>query len=177
MRYLNNSNRLIILAFMIAFSTGSFAQEKNFSQIVVHIWGEVKLPGEYRVSDGTDVLGIISKAGGPTEFSRLSKVRLTRTLGDLIASPSGSYLSSDGKQLQFKPGTNGTRFGQRQRVTELDVNKYLKRDQKVEPLPMLQSGDIVYIPRNRWSTWRTVASIIRDVAIVANAYYFVRLAN
>ena len=37
--------------------------------IRVHIFGEVQKPGEYLVPDDTDLLELISKAGGPTEFS------------------------------------------------------------------------------------------------------------
>lgn len=45
--------------------------------IRVHIWGEVRNAGEYLVPDGSTVLDLISKAGGPTEFASLSKLRLT----------------------------------------------------------------------------------------------------
>src|SRR5688572_8546323 len=38
-------------------------------EIVVHVLGEVERPGEYRVTDETDVLELISKAGGPTRFA------------------------------------------------------------------------------------------------------------
>jgi protein involved in polysaccharide export with SLBB domain len=168
----------IIIPFSVLFLlTSLFGQEKDFSQIVVHIWGEVGQPGEYRVSDGTDILGIISKAGGPTQFSRLSKVRLTRTLQDVLALHQMPHLSSNGDASSDKSGTHNLQLKSHQRVVEIDVSRYLKQHQKVQPLPMLQSGDIVFIPRNRWSTWRTVASIIRDVAIVANAYYWFQIAK
>ena len=48
--------------------------------ITVHIFGEIQKPGEYLVTDNTNILEIISKAGGPTEFSNLSKVKITRGL-------------------------------------------------------------------------------------------------
>lgn len=43
----------------------------------VHIWGEVCTAGEYLVPDGSTVLDLISKAGGPTEYASLRSVRLT----------------------------------------------------------------------------------------------------
>jgi hypothetical protein len=46
-------------------------------QVVVHIWGEVREPGEYHVPAGTNILELISKAGGPTEYANLGKVKVT----------------------------------------------------------------------------------------------------
>jgi hypothetical protein len=51
-------------------------------QVTVHIWGEVQAPGEYHVPAGTNVLELISKAGGPTEYANLGKVKVTRASGE-----------------------------------------------------------------------------------------------
>jgi len=48
-------------------------------QFHVHIWGQVRNPGLYLVSDGTDVIGLISLAGGPTDGAKLERTRLVRT--------------------------------------------------------------------------------------------------
>ena len=60
-----------------------FLGDEEKLEMVVHIWGEVKEPGEFRVSYETNVVELISKAGGPTEFANLSKIRLTRELESL----------------------------------------------------------------------------------------------
>ena len=39
----------------------------------------VKKPGLYIVPDNTDLLTLISSAGGPTENAKLSKIRIIRT--------------------------------------------------------------------------------------------------
>lgn len=49
--------------------------------IEVHVWGEVNNPGMYRVPDGSTVMDLISKAGGPTQYAALSRVRLSRNDG------------------------------------------------------------------------------------------------
>src|SRR5574337_1129678 len=54
--------------------------EQKQLEILVHILGQVQKPGEYRVPDGTNVLELLSKAGGPTEYSDLSEVVLTHAL-------------------------------------------------------------------------------------------------
>lgn len=48
--------------------------------IEVHIWGEVNSPGMYRIPDGSTVLDLISKAGGPTQYAALSRVKLSTSL-------------------------------------------------------------------------------------------------
>jgi hypothetical protein len=47
-------------------------------QFYVHVWGQVGKPGLYLVSDGTDVIGLLSLAGGPTEDAKLEKITLVR---------------------------------------------------------------------------------------------------
>ncbi|ODS30190.1 MAG: putative polysaccharide export protein [Candidatus Scalindua rubra] len=48
-------------------------QEKEL-MIIVHVWGEVNNPGRFIVRDGTNLLDIISEAGGPTRYASLKKV-------------------------------------------------------------------------------------------------------
>ena len=51
--------------------------------IRVNIWGFVRMPGQYLVPNQTDLVSLISYAGGPLEDAQLKKVRLIRTaLGD-----------------------------------------------------------------------------------------------
>ena len=47
-------------------------------KIKTYIWGQVKNPGLYIVPDNTDLLTLISSAGGPTENAKLSKLRIVR---------------------------------------------------------------------------------------------------
>lgn len=46
--------------------------------IKVNVWGEVLKPGIVEVPDNTDLLTLISMAGGPTENAKLSKVKIKR---------------------------------------------------------------------------------------------------
>jgi hypothetical protein len=90
----------VFLALIIAvFAASLFAQESGaaggFSQgsvylysgtlagaeqlkIKAYIWGQVRNPGLYIVPDNTDLLTLISSAGGPTENAKLSKIRIVR---------------------------------------------------------------------------------------------------
>ncbi len=44
----------------------------------VNVWGAVQKPGSQYVPDGTDLISVLSAAGGPIEGAKLSRVRLVR---------------------------------------------------------------------------------------------------
>jgi len=46
--------------------------------INTYIWGQVKNPGLYKIPDNTDLLTLISSAGGPTENAKLTKIKIVR---------------------------------------------------------------------------------------------------
>jgi polysaccharide biosynthesis/export protein len=52
-------------------------------EIEIHVWGEVNTPGVYRVPDGSTVLDVISRAGGPTEYAALGRVKISHAMGQL----------------------------------------------------------------------------------------------
>ena len=47
-------------------------------KIYAYVWGQVKKPGLYIVPDDTDLLTILSLAGGPTETAKLSQIKIIR---------------------------------------------------------------------------------------------------
>ncbi len=111
-------------------------------EIHVHVWGEVKKPGEYYVSAGINVLELISKAGGPTEYANIGKITLTR-----------SEMNSD-------------------RIIKVNLNNYLNNKKLKTPIPVVENGDVIRVSRNQWYRWRTLVTIVADVAIIYNAYYW-----
>ena len=117
-------------------------QEKKL-EMMVHILGEVKAPGEYQVVDGTSVLELLSKAGGPTEYSKLSGIILTHAVAAAGPNP---------------------------RVVSVDLDQYLNSPNAIS-IPGLQPGDVVMVPRNRKYRWKFVAGILRDLSVVASAYF------
>lgn len=46
--------------------------------INTYIWGQVRSPGLYQIPDDTDLLTLLSSAGGPTENAKLSKIKIIR---------------------------------------------------------------------------------------------------
>src|SRR6187455_903694 len=59
---------------------GYLLPQEQGLEMMVHILGEVQKPGEYRVPDNTDLLELLAKAGGPTEFANLSWVKIRRVM-------------------------------------------------------------------------------------------------
>jgi hypothetical protein len=47
-------------------------------KINTYVWGQVEKPGLYLVPDDTDLLTLLSLAGGPTQDAKLSKIRIIR---------------------------------------------------------------------------------------------------
>lgn len=84
--------------------------------MAVNVWGFVHKPGQYMVPYETDLISLLSFAGGPREEARIKSIRLVRP-------------------------DNGS--GQPQ-VIEVDVKKYLQNGLAGE-IPVLRPGDTVVV--------------------------------
>ena len=89
-------------------------------EIIVHIIGEVKNPGEYRVLDGTNVLELLSKSGGPTEFSKLSMATITRVKYEVPANDT----SGNNSNGHLKKGIMATGNSRRSLFFSCDLFNY-----------------------------------------------------
>ena len=47
--------------------------------IPINIWGFVQKPGQYMVPNKTDLLSLLSFAGGPIEGAKISKIKIVRS--------------------------------------------------------------------------------------------------
>ena len=88
--------------------TGSLTGTEQL-KIRTYIWGQVRNPGLYIVPDDTDLLTLISSAGGPTENAKLSKISIIRSTieGDkVITVDLKEYLETGEAELIpiLKPG-------------------------------------------------------------------------
>lgn len=119
---------------------------ENRLEIVVHVMGEVMNPGEYRVTDDTDVLELISKAGGPTRFANMGGVYLRRR----------------------EPFDSVPKVGD-EKLVECDLTSYLKNKNEPAP-PLLYPDDVVTVPRNKMAKWSTAFVLVRDIAVVVSTY-------
>lgn len=146
-------------------------EEKNL-EIIVHIWGEIRQPGEKRVPDGTNILELISKAGGPTEFSNLSKVTLFSNQNPRLPEGEKAVLNNSQDKFILKDLDELHQTGN----AEINITKYLDKG-KAQYLPRLLPGDVVHVKRNVWYKWQTFIRVASQIAIIAQVWYWYSRIN
>jgi len=113
----------------------------------VNIWGFVNKPGQYMVPYDTDLISLLSYAGGPREDAKITGIKVVR-----------GAKSNDAKN----PGE----------VIQVDVKKWLKNGSPDE-IPVLRPGDTVVVSGTSFYfvnkffdfTWR-VAAIVQVWALI-----------
>ncbi len=96
----------------------------------VNLWGFVKFPGRYRVPVKTTFLDLMSYAGGPTDESNLEEIRILRNTDNISKKPELIKLNYDDLLWEDKVSTTPK------------IN------------PMLQSGDVVVVLKEKRYTFR-----------------------
>jgi len=150
-------------------------------KMIVHIWGEVRNPGEMIVPYETNILELISKAGGPTQYANLTKVRLTRdsenlnltqnALKSLVTDTRTGKMSQQELERSLK-----THYGRRIQV--YNVKDYLENKDALNPPIVLKPVDVIYVPNNGWHKWREIVRVAHEVAVIASVYvWYLRSKN
>lgn len=124
-----------------------YLNEYNELLIRVNIWGRVRNPGQYFVPATTDLITLISIAGGPDTRSRLSDIHVVR--------------DSETEESE---------------VIEVNVRKYLKTGDK-RLIPDLKPEDTVVIHGSAWQLVADVVSVVSQLSVVASVYYFFFVAD
>lgn len=124
-----------------------YLNEANELLIRVNIWGRVQKPGQFYVPAETDLISALSMAGGPAQRARLSDVTLVHETE-----------------------------GDAREVMAVNVRKYLKTgDPRL--IPDLKPEDTIVVHGSAWQLVADVASVLGQLGIVANVYYFFFVAN
>jgi len=115
--------------------------------VPVNIWGFVRLPGQYFVPNNTDLISLLSFAGGPTEDAKISNIRLIR---------------NDPKQ-----GST---------VWKVDVKKYIETgDERI--IPLLRPGDTIIVSGTTFHWISRFFEFVARLATIAQIFYFVAIAQ
>ncbi|MDZ7374415.1 MAG: SLBB domain-containing protein [candidate division KSB1 bacterium] len=107
----------------------------------VNVWGFVQKPGQYLVPANTNLVSLISFAGGPLEDASLRRIQLIRA-------------SADDGQVP---------------VLNVDVEAYLKRGDP-SLLPILRPGDTVIVRASKVYGFRKALDYVWRVAVIVQAY-------
>ncbi|MDD5087490.1 MAG: hypothetical protein PHI18_01660 [bacterium] len=121
--------------------------EANELLMRVNIWGRVEHPGQYYVPATTDLITLLSAAGGPTARSRISDVRVVR----------------------------GDPLGQGE-VIQVNVKRFLKTGDR-RLIPDLKPEDTVIVSATTWQLATEILQSGGAVALLANAYFFFFIAK
>ena len=106
----------------------------------VNLWGAVKNPGRYEVPSSTDLVQLLSYAGGPLEAASLGSVKITRLVKKEGGATRGEY------------------------VVDLNDLANLESTRLV-----LNPGDTIFIDYSSWETWRDVFIVVGVLATVTLA--------
>ncbi len=112
--------------------------------ITVSIWGFVQRPGLYEVASSTDLVNLISLAGGPNSYAKLSDVEVVRT----TKKENGTYF-----RKKFKVDLS--------RLTQINENEI-----------QLKPGDVIYVNHTSWYTVKEIFSVTSGLAIITTSIYY-----
>ncbi|MBN2416891.1 SLBB domain-containing protein [bacterium] len=115
--------------------------------IPVNVWGFVSRPGQYYVPNKTDLISLLSYAGGPSEDAKVSDIKIVRT---------------DPKAGRM--------------VIPVNVKKYLNTaDERL--IPLLKPGDTVIVRGTTFYWIKSTFEFLGRLTVFAQIFYFIAIAN
>lgn len=149
----------------------------------VNIWGFVLRPGQYMVPKDTDLISLISFAGGPREEAKIKKVKVIRSIAvhDVSATWNDRQLAMNGANGTAKNTTNtksisGVRAARDKVVYEVNVKKYLKTGD-ISLIPELEPGDTIIVEGSTFHFITKALDFTAKLAVFVNIYYLIQIAN
>jgi len=114
--------------------------------VPVNIWGFVKNPGQYMVPNNTDLISLLSFAGGPIEGAKIINIRIVR---------SDSKLGNT--------------------VFAINVKKYLETaDERL--IPILKPGDTIIVKGTAFHWIQRFFAFLSSFAVFAQMIYFIAIS-
>lgn len=118
--------------------------------IDVNLWGQVGKPGKYFVPYTTDIISLISIAGGPRNNAKLDEVRIIR------------YAQKDTTIVE--------------RIARVNIKRFIEYGEQSN-IPSLIRGDTVIVPGDALSVFQTFVGIVSSLSVVINTILLIVLLN
>lgn len=137
--------------------------------IQVNIWGYVQKPGQYLVPRDTDLISLISFAGGPRPGAKISSIRIVRD-EHLI-----DYFYNDGENgSRQKNGVDpqDATADSDPLIINVNVEKYIESGKK-KLIPTLKPGDTVIISASLVQNVKDTLGFISAFAIIAQMAFWI----
>jgi hypothetical protein len=125
-----------------------FAQGQGIL-IDVNLWGQVGNPGKYYVPYNTDLVSLLSIAGGPAVTAKLDDIRIIR------------YARADTAVVE--------------KVVRVDIEKFIETGE--QNFPLLLRGDTVIVPGGPISVLNTIITVTNAVFSIVNAIFLIVILN
>lgn len=119
-------------------------------QIDINLWGEVKKTGKMIVPYTTDIISLISLAGGPTSNAKLDEVRIIR------------YAMQDSTAVE--------------KIIRINVEKFVETGEQ-SYFPILLRGDTVIVPGGALSALQSFVSVLQIITAVLQAAFLFVIIN
>jgi protein involved in polysaccharide export with SLBB domain len=133
--------------------------------IRVNVWGFVVKPGQYVVPRSTNLIALMSYAGGPLQDAKLKSVRIIRDNPVSLA------------QLAAKTGDAKAGIPKdKQEVLVVNIKKYLS-DGDESKIPQLMPGDTVVVPGSRMQSVSRVLDFAAKILIITQIYFYIQVAK
>jgi hypothetical protein len=135
--------------------------------IRVNVWGFVAKPGQYVVPKNTNLISMISYAGGPIQEAKLKSVRIIRDHSIALA-----------ELPRRAPGQNAQNGAKpdKQDILVVNVKKYLE-DGDESKIPQLMPGDTVVVPGSKFQSLGRVLDFAGKILIITQVYFYIKLAT
>ena len=115
--------------------------------VPVNIWGFVSKPGQYMVPNNTDLISLLSFAGGPVDGAKISKILVVRS----------------------NPKLGNTVF-------KVNVKKYLETgDERL--IPVLKPGDNIIVKGTTFHWISRFFEFVARLTTIAQIFYFIAIAQ
>jgi polysaccharide export outer membrane protein len=147
--------------------------------IRVNIWGFVRKPGQYMVPKNTDLISLISFAGGPLEQAKIKKVKIIRAVDASPSLPSNSNRFNQNEMLlasRDRDMNMNTRSSPAQQVIKVDIKKYIETGQQAL-IPELRPGDTIVVPGSTLHFLGKALDFASKFAVIAQIYFWVNVAD
>ncbi len=148
---------IAIIQLFVVFAIG-YSQESKYPRgaqyflgtddqlsIKVNIWGFVAKPGQYLVPSDTDLISLISFAGGPRDGAKLNCVKIIRS-----------------KNL-----TDSTEV-----VMNVNIKEFIKNG-KQSLIPLLQPEDTIIVSGSTWHHVGNFLAFVTKLATLVQIYWWI----
>jgi len=133
--------------------------------IRVNVWGFVAKPGQYVVPRNTNLISMISYAGGPIQDAKLKSVRIIRDNSFKLAALTMNSPDLDDGDRKDK-----------QDVLVVNVKKFID-DGDERRIPQLMPGDTIVVPGSKFQSFSRFLDFAAKILVITQIYFYLQVAN